>query len=69
METYEDVLREIAEIDAILEEGYKFKVVYENLSGTFAELEKQSNTAMLQILTAEARKYLAMKLKEQATLT
>ena len=69
METYEDVLREIAEIDAILEEGYKFKVVYENLSGTFAELEKQSNTAMLQILTAEARKYLAMKLKEQVSLT
>ena len=69
METYEDVLREIAEIDAILEEGYKFKAVYENLSGTFAELEKQSNTAMLQILTAEARKYLAVKLNEQATLT
>ena len=69
METYEDVLQEIAEIDAIIEEGYKFKVVYENLSGTFAELEKQSNTAMLQILTAEARKYLAVKLNEQVTVT
>ena len=69
METYEDVLQEIAAIDAILAEGYQFKVVYENLSGTFAELEKQSDTAMLQILTAEARKYLAVKLKEQVPLT
>ena len=69
METYEDVLQEITAIDAILAEGYEFKVVYENLSGTFAELEKQSNTATLQILTAEARKYLAFKLKEQVPLT
>ena len=66
METYEDVLQEIAAIDAMLAEGYEFKIVYENLSGTFAELEKKSNTAMLQILTAEARKYLAVKLREQA---
>ncbi|MGM9943368.1 MAG: hypothetical protein ACI33M_00415 [Lysinibacillus sp.] len=69
METYEDVLQEITAIDAILAEGYKFKVVYENLSGTFAELENQSNTATLQILTAEARKYLAVKLNEQVSLT
>ena len=69
METYEDVLQEIAAIDAMLAEGYKFKGVYENLSGTFAELEKQSNTATLQILTAEARKYLAVKLNEQVPLT
>ena len=68
METYEDVLQEIATIDAILAQGYQFKVVYENLSGTFAEFEKPSNTAMLQILTAEARKYLAVKLKEQVTI-
>ena len=69
METYEDVLQEMAAIDVMLAEGYKFKVVYENLSGAFAELEKQSNTAMLQMLTAEARKYLAVKLKEQVTVT
>ena len=69
METYEDVLQEMAAIDAMLAEGYKHKVVYENLSGTFAELEKQSNTATLQILTAEARKYLAVKLNEQVTVT
>ena len=69
METYEDVLQEIAKIDAILASGYEFKFVYENLSGTFAELEKQSDTVTLQILTAEARKYLAIKLKEQVTVT
>ena len=69
METYEDVLKEIEKIDVMLAQGYQFKVVYENLSGTFAELEKQSNTATLQILTAEARKYLAVKLKEQVPLT
>ena len=69
METYEDVLKEVTAIDAMLAEGYQFKVVYENLSGTFAELEKQSDTAMLQILTAEARKYLAVKLNEQVSLT
>ena len=69
METYEDVLKEIAMIDKMLAEGYEFKVVYENLSGTFAELEKQSNLVMLQILTAEARKYVAVKLKEQVTFT
>ena len=68
METYEDVLQEIAAIDAMLAEGYKFKVVYENLSGTFAELEKQANTATLQVVTADARKYVAVKLKEQVTL-
>ena len=63
METYEDVLQEMAAIDAMLAEGYRFKVVYENLSGAFAELEKQSNMAMLQILTAEARKYLSSEVK------
>ena len=67
METYEDVLQEIAMIDATLAQGYQFKVVYENLSGTFAELAKQSDTTTLPILTAEARKYLALKLKEQIT--
>ena len=69
METYEDVLQEIEKIDVMLAQGYQFKVVYENLSGTFAELEKQSDTATLPILTAEARKYLAVKLKEQVTVT
>ena len=69
METYEDVLQEMAAIDVMLAEGYKFKVVYENLSGAFAELEKQSNRATLQNLTAEARKDLAVKLNEQVTVS
>lgn len=68
METYEDVLQEIATIDAMLAQGYQFNVVYENLSGTFAELKMHSGTTTLPILTAEARKYVAMKLKEQVTL-
>lgn len=57
-------LDEMKKIDSFLDTGYKVQYVYENLSGMFIEFERQEEEVCLQILTAEARKYFAAKLRE-----
>ena len=59
---------EMKQVDDYLAKGYKVHYVYENLSGMFVEFERQEEEVCLQILTAEARKYLAAKLQEQTLL-
>jgi hypothetical protein len=58
---------EMKQVDDYLDRGYKVHNVYENLSGMFVEFERQEEVR-LQILTAEARKYLAAMLHEQTLL-
>jgi hypothetical protein len=58
---------EMKQVDDYLDRGFKVHCVYENLSGMFVEFERQEEVC-LQILTAEARKYLAAKLQEQTLL-
>lgn len=55
---------EMKQLDVFLDKGYKVKNVYENLSGMFIEFERQKEEVCLQILTADARKYVAAKLQE-----
>lgn len=55
---------EMKQLDVFLDKGYKVKNVYENLSGMFIEFERQKEEVRLQILTADARKYVAAKLQE-----
>ncbi|MDM5232692.1 hypothetical protein [Lysinibacillus pakistanensis] len=59
---------EIEKIDDFLDSGYKIKYVYENLSGMFVEFARQEEVVLLQILTADARKYFSAKLQEQTLL-
>ncbi|MGG2054008.1 hypothetical protein ABFY48_06350 [Lysinibacillus pakistanensis] len=59
---------EIEKIDDFLDSGYKIKYVYENLSGMFVEFARQKEVVLLQILTADARKYFSAKLQEQTLL-
>ncbi|AMQ07014.1 MULTISPECIES: hypothetical protein [Sporosarcina] len=58
---------EMKKVDDYLDRGFKVHYVYENLSGMFVEFERQEEVR-LQILTADARKYLAAKLQEQTQL-
>ena len=58
-------LDEMKQVDGYLASGFKIHSVHENLSGMFVEFKRQEEDVCLQILTAEARKYLAAKLLEQ----
>ena len=59
---------EMKQVDDYLDKGYKVHYVSENLSGMFVEFERLEEEVCLQILTAEARKYLSSKLQEQTLL-
>ena len=61
-------MNEMKQVDDYLDKGFKVLYVYENLSGMFVEFERQEEEVCLQILTAEARKYVASKLLEQTLL-
>jgi isocitrate/isopropylmalate dehydrogenase len=66
MSAYEDAVLEMKNIDSLLDQGYDIVCVYENLSGMFVELKKEEEKKNLQLLTADARKYLSIKLQEKA---
>ncbi|KOY83128.1 hypothetical protein I6G82_10765 [Lysinibacillus macroides] len=68
MSEFQQSMEEIQKIDQYLDKGYKINDVYENLSGMFVEFAQQEEVAVLQILTADARKYFAAKLQEQTSL-
>lgn len=58
---------EMEQVNDYLEKGFKVHNVYENLSGMFVEFERKE-VVCLPILTADARKYFAAKLREQKVL-
>ncbi len=66
MSAYEEAMLEVKNIDGLLAQGYDIVCVYENLSGMFVELGKEKERKTVQLLTADARKYLSVKLKEKA---
>ncbi|QDQ02154.1 hypothetical protein FOH38_17580 [Lysinibacillus fusiformis] len=68
MSDYLQSTEEIKKVDHFLDSGYKIQYVYENLSGMFVEFGRQDEVVLLQILTADARKYFAAKLQEQTLL-
>lgn len=57
MSEFQQSTEEIQKIDQYLDKGYKINYVYENLSGMFVEFTRQKEAILLQILTADARKY------------
>ena len=65
MSDYQQFLQERDQIDFLLQKGYKIKKVTENLSGAIVDFEKSEDTETLHILTAEARKYLSVKVIQQ----
>ena len=68
MSEHQQSTEEIKKVDHYLDNGYKIKYVYENLSGMFVEFARQEEVILLQILTADARKYFSAKLQEQTLL-
>lgn len=60
---------EMKQVDDYLDKGFKVQYVYENLSGMFVEFEREEEEVLLQILTAEARKYFAVMLQVQTKLS
>ncbi|WP_068982800.1 MULTISPECIES: hypothetical protein [Lysinibacillus] len=68
MSEYQQSAEEIKKIDHHLDSGFKIQYVYENLSGMFVEFARQEEVMLLQILTADARKYFSAKLQEQTLL-
>ncbi|MEQ6356325.1 hypothetical protein ABNX05_16985 [Lysinibacillus sp. M3] len=68
MSEHQQSTEEIKKVDQYLDSGYKIKYVYENLSGMFVEFACQEEVILMQILTADARKYFSAKLQEQTLL-
>ncbi|MGE7688799.1 hypothetical protein ACQKMI_06280 [Lysinibacillus sp. NPDC097214] len=68
MSEHQQSTEEIKKVDQHLDNGFKIKYVYENLSGMFVEFERQEEVILMQILTADARKYFTAKLQEQTLL-
>ncbi|WP_375105565.1 hypothetical protein AB9L15_13760 [Lysinibacillus fusiformis] len=68
MSEFQQSKEEIQKVDFYLDSGFKIKYVYENLSGMFVEFTRQEEVTLLQILTADARKYFTAKLQEQTLL-
>lgn len=66
MSAYEEAALEMRNIDSLLEQGYNIECVYENLSGMFVELKREEEKKNVCLLTADARKYLSIKLREKA---
>ncbi|HWK23420.1 MAG TPA: hypothetical protein VNS08_10365 [Ureibacillus sp.] len=67
MSEHETFMEEKNKIDSYFDKGYQVISIFENLSGTFvdfvaAEGNKEREIVQLQLLTAEARKYIATKL-------
>ena len=65
MSEYVQVAAEIAQLDALLNQQYLIESVTENLDGAQVVLEFENHLTELSITTAEARKYLSVKLQEQ----
>ncbi|MFJ8257228.1 hypothetical protein ACIQ4Z_08040 [Peribacillus asahii] len=74
MSEYQQYVKERDQINFLIQNGYKFKQITENLDGALVEFEKSENSSerkkeILNILTPNARKYLSAKLLEQQQAT
>ena len=67
MSEYLIVAEEIAKIDALLAQNYKFKSIIEDLEGASVTFicDKKQDEQCLHIKMADARKYFSSKLLEQ----
>lgn len=67
MSDYLQMVAEIEEIDRLLDQKYQIKSMIENLDGSYIELEniEKGDCINIRISTADARKYLSMKVFEQ----
>ena len=68
MSEFQQSTEEIQNVDHSLASGFNIKYVSETLSGMFVEFARQEEVTLLQILTADARKYFSAKLQEQTLL-
>jgi hypothetical protein len=65
MSEYVQVAAEIEQLDELLAKEYKIESITENLDGSQVVLKYENHLTKLNITTADARKYLSVKLKEQ----
>lgn len=65
MSEFVQVAAEIAQLDDLLDKEYKIESIIENLDGSQVILKYDNHKTELNITTADARKYLSVKLKEQ----
>ncbi|MGG0658406.1 hypothetical protein [Rummeliibacillus pycnus] len=65
MSEYVQVAAEITQLDAFLNKQYLIESIIENLDGAQVVLGFENHQTDLCITTAEARKYLSVKLQEQ----
>lgn len=67
MSEYETYMEEKNKIDRYFDKGYQVISIFENLCGTFVDFvtgegASEREVVQLQLITAEARKYIATKL-------
>lgn len=67
MSDYQQMVLEIKEIDRLLNQKYQIKSIVENLDGAYIKLvnAEKDDYVNVRISTADARKYLSMKVFEQ----
>ncbi len=65
MSEFVQVAAEIAQLDELLDKEYKIESITENLDGSQVILKNANHQTELSFTTADARKYLSVKLKEQ----
>lgn len=65
MSEFVQVAIEMEQIDELLKNQYKIESIIENLDGAQVVFENEKHQTILNISTADARKYLAVRLQEQ----
>ena len=58
MSDYKGFIKEKNRVDTLIQDGYRIIAVKETLEGDFVEFERHLEREELQLLTAEARKYI-----------
>jgi hypothetical protein len=69
MSEYKEYLEEVEKLDALLTNGYQIVSINENLSGMFIDFEKNSDKKQIQLVTADARKYISLKIIQMSKET
>lgn len=65
MSEFVQIVAEIAQLDELLDKEYKIESITENLDGSQVILKYDNQQTKLNITTADARKYLSVKLLQQ----
>ena len=69
MSEYKEYLAEVEKLDALLTDGYQIVSINENLSGMFIDFEKNNDKKQVQLVTADARKYISLKIIQMSKET